>query len=108
MLSVPQLVRTEQDAVVLVEATGLACVAAAAPHVVFVDAGAAVCGAEQVDFGFEEANDGGVLEEPFLVLFAAGAVAGFVDVVADREVGFALGWSGVAGHYTEEGRPGVD
>ena len=108
MSPIAQLIRADQNAVICVEPARLSCRASATPHVAFVDAGAAVCGAQEVDFGLEEADDGAVFEEPGFVFFAAGAVGGFVGGVPGAEVGFSFRWGGVAGHYAEEGRPGVD
>lgn len=56
---------------------------------------------------FEEAHDGGVVEEPFFVVVAALAVYLFVEVVFCAEVGFALPLAGAAGEDGEEGGPGV-
>ena len=103
MPPVPQLVRADEDAVVLIKPPRLSCRAPATSHVFLGDAGAPVHRAEEVDLAFQEADYGGVFEEPGLVFFAAGAVGGFVEVVAGGEVGFAGGGGGVAGHYAEEG-----
>ena len=73
-----------------------------------MDRGGAVFGAEKIDFGFQEADDGRVFEEPFFVSVAARAIAFFVQRIPGGEVVFSCLGGGVAGHYAEEGGPGVD
>jgi hypothetical protein len=95
--AVAHVVCADQDAVVRVEAAALFGGALAADDARGVQGCAAVGGAEQVDVVFEEAHDGRVGEEPFLVVVAARDVGGFVQVVFDAEVGFALAGGGAVG-----------
>lgn len=90
MPSIAQLVRADQDPIILVKAPALPRRTSSTPHVAFVYAGAAIHRAEKVNFAFKEADDRRVLEEPDFVLFAAGTVGGFIEVVASGEVVFSL------------------
>ena len=105
--AVAHLVCADQDAVFGIEAAALPGVAFAADHPRGVHGCAAVGGAQQVDVVFEEAHDGRVVEEPFLVVVAALTVDLLVQVVFCAEVGFTLALAGAAGQDGEEGGPGV-
>lgn len=64
--------------------------------------------AEELDVVAEKADDGGVLEKPGFVAFAAGDVRGFVEEVAVGVVGSRCGGVGGTGEDGEEGGPRVE
>lgn len=89
MTSIPKLVRAKQDTVLGVEATTLRRSAPSTAHIVRIEVMA-----QEVDIVAHEADDGRVLQQPCAVRLAAFAVAGFVQVVFDFEVGFSLRGAG--------------
>ena len=108
MPSIPYLIRAYQDPVVRVKAATLPRIAAFTSDIARVYRGAAVVRAEEVDVVFEEADEGGVGEEPGCVAVAARDVAGFGQGVAVGEVLGAVVRGGAVGEDGEEGGPGVE
>ena len=108
MTSRLKMVCADQDTILRVKASALLFRTSFTVDVVGCDGCAAVGGSEQVDVVLHEADDGGVLEEPFFVRVAAFAVALFVEGVFDVEVFLAVAGRGVAGEDGEEVGPGVE
>ena len=100
--SIPQMIRTHQDAVFRIETAALLGIAASTADVLGRYGGGARVRAEEVDVVFHEADDGGVGEEPGFVFVAAGTVAGFVDGVFGAEVLVPVVRGGGTGQDGEE------
>lgn len=108
MSFIPEFIRADQNPIFRIKPSTLRGRTPSTSHITLIDRCASVLWPEEVYFLFQEADDGRVFEEPEFVLFAARAVALFVQGVADVEVFFAERGRGVAGHYAEERGPGVD